>query len=281
MNAEKRYPRTFRNDKSAVMAEDDNDNRVAPGTSGSADTIPKVRTLADLARLAGVSAGTVSRALAGKTLVNVETRERIQSLARLHGFRPNQMASKLRSQRTGVIGVVIPLGHDLHQQISDPFFLTLLGALADELTESGYDLMLSRAIPDGTDDWLERVTGSGMVDGVIVIGQSDQFDVIERVSRGYAPLVAWGHYTPGQTHCVVGSDNIVGGRIAIEHLVASGARKIAFFGATGGIEIARRLEGAAEAAEAAGVELTHVPVHFAFEEMEREIATVLGRKLIN
>ena len=89
----------------------------------------EVRTLADLARVAGVSAGTVSRALAGKSLVNAETRERIQALARQYGFRPNQMASKLRSRRTGVIGVVIPLGHEKRQQISDPFFLTLLGPL--------------------------------------------------------------------------------------------------------------------------------------------------------
>ncbi len=155
------------------------------GTNDVLESAPddvEVRTLADLARVAGVSAGTVSRALAGKSLVNAETRERIQALARHYGFRPNQMASRLRSQKTGVIGVVIPLGHAKRQHISDPFFLTLLGHLADELTESGYDLMLSRAIPDGTPDWLERITGSGMVDGLIVIGQSDQYEVIEHVA---------------------------------------------------------------------------------------------------
>jgi len=86
-----------------------------------------VRTLADLARIAGVSTGTVSRALADKSIVNSETRERIQSLAKKHDFRPNQMASKLRSRRTGFVGVVIPLGHERRQHISDPFFLTLLG----------------------------------------------------------------------------------------------------------------------------------------------------------
>ncbi|MEJ2407919.1 MAG: LacI family DNA-binding transcriptional regulator, partial [Novosphingobium sp.] len=204
------------------------DKRVTtPDNSGAAVS---VRTLADLARLAGVSTGTVSRALAGKELVNAETRERIQALAREHGFRPNQMASKLRSKRTGVIGVVIPLGHEQRQHISDPFFLTLLGCLADELTESGYDVMLSRAIPDGTSDWLERMTGSGMVDGVLLIGQSDQFDVIERVARTYRPLVAWGSSSKDQIHCAVGSDNQLGGRIAAEHLIAGGARSLAFMG---------------------------------------------------
>jgi len=101
------------------------------------DTKGAVRTITDLARIAGVSPGTVSRALAGKSLVNIETRTKIQAIAREHGFRPNQMASGLRRQKTDVIGVVIPLGHDTRQQISDAFFMTLLGHLADELTREG------------------------------------------------------------------------------------------------------------------------------------------------
>lgn len=227
----------------------------------------KVRTLADLAKIAGVSAGTVSRALAGKELVNKTTRDRIQLLARQHGFRPNQMASNLRTQRTGVIRVVIPLGHDRRQHISDPFFMTLLGYLADELTESGYELLLSRVIPDQDADWLERMTNSGMSDGTIVIGQSDQFDTIERIAQDYTPLVAWGNYRKGQAHCAVGSDNRLGGRLAAEKLVASGARKIAFFGDTAGIEIASRLEGARKVAE-----VVHLPTHLAVDEMDTDIA---------
>lgn len=243
--------------------------RHIPDTSGVSVTI---RTLADLARLAGVSTGTVSRALAGKSLVNLETRERIQALAREHGFRPNQMASKLRSKRTGVIGVLIPLGHEKRQHISDPFFLTLLGWLADELTESGYDVMLSRVIPDGTSEWLERMTGSGMVDGVLLIGQSDQFDNIEAVARKYAPLVAWGSCHEDQVHCAVGTDNVIGGRIAAEHLIACGARKLAFLGETKGIEIDERWRGAEAAAAEAGVPIVHIPISLASDVMGAQIA---------
>lgn len=251
----------------------------ADGGAGSDFSEPpvEVRTLADLARIAGVSAGTVSRALAGKSLVNGETRDRIQALARQYGFRPNQMASKLRSRRTGVIGVVIPLGHEKRQHISDPFFLTLLGYLADALTESGYDLMLSRAIPDGTADWLERMTGSGMVDGVLVIGQSDQFDVIEGVAASYRPLVVWGQTTDAQKHLAVGTDNELGGRMAAEHLISCGARKLAFVGETTGIEIAMRHAGAAAACKAAGLDLRHLPVNLADEEMGPQLAVALGK----
>lgn len=230
-----------------------------------------IRTLADLAKLAGVSTGTVSRALAGSDLVKTKTRELIQALAREHGFRPNQMASKLRTQRTGIIGVVIPLGHELKQHISDPFFMKLIGHLADELTENGYDLLLSRAIPAETPDWLDRICWSGMVDGVIVIGQSDQFDAIEQVAKAYPKLVIWGSHRPGQHQCTVGTDNIEGGAIAAQRLVDSGARKLAFFGYRTGIEIADRFSGVQRVAKQAGASLLHLPCHMSDQLMEAEL----------
>jgi len=234
-----------------------------------------VRTITDLARLAGVSPGTVSRALAGKSLVNARTREKIEALAREHGFRPNQMASGLRRQKTGVIGVAIPLGHDLRQQISDTFFMTLLGLLADELTDKGYDLMLRRVVPMNDEDWLDRYIGSGMVDGVIVIGQSDQFDRIEEVADGYLPMVVWGNHSEGQRHCVVGTDNRLGGRMAAERLIAGGATSLAFLGDTAPIEFAARYAGARDVAMRLGVPLRVLPTHLAPDQLSEEIAAHL------
>ena len=236
-----------------------------------------VRTITDLARLAGVSPGTVSRALAGKSLVNAKTREKIVNLARQHGFRPNQMASGLRRQKTGVIGVVIPLGHDSRQQISDSFFMTLLGFLADELTRHGYDLMLRRVVPETDADWLDRFIGSGMIDGVIVIGQSDQFDRIEEVADGYTPMVVWGNHTEGQRHCVVGTDNRLGGRMAAERLIAAGARRIAFLGDTTAIEFAARFAGAQDIAHKLGMPpIIALPTHLSPERASEEIAAHLA-----
>jgi DNA-binding LacI/PurR family transcriptional regulator len=231
-----------------------------------------VRNITDLARLAGVSPGTVSRALAGKTLVNARTREKIEALAREHGFRPNQMASGLRRQKTGVIGVVIPLGHDTRQQISDSFFMTLLGHLADELTLHGYDLMLRRVVPDEDADWLDRFIGSGMIDGVIVIGQSDQFERIEDVAEGYRAMVVWGNHQEGQRHCVVGTDNRLGGRLAAERLIAAGATRLAFLGDTGPIEFAARFAGAQDVVARMGLApvlplVTHLSPDRASEEI--------------
>lgn len=237
-----------------------------------------VRTIADLAKIAGVSAGTVSRALAGNSLVNAKTREKIERLASEHDFRPNQMASKLRRQKTGVIGVIIPLGHDRHQQISDTFFMTLLGYLADELTEKGYDLMLRRVIPQQDKDWLDRFIRSGMIDGVLVIGQSNQFERIEEIADGYLPMVVWGNHQEGQRHCVVGADNRLGGRLAAERLIASGARRLAFLGDTGPFEFAARYAGARDVAEKLGASIEPVSVHLSPSHTGKEIAAFLAAR---
>lgn len=234
-----------------------------------------VRTLTDLAKIAGVSAGTVSRALAGNSLVNAKTRERIEALAREHGFRPNQMASRLRRQKTGVIGIIIPLGHEQKQQVSDTFFLTLLGHLADALTEQGYDLMLRRVVPASDEDWLDPFIGSGMIDGVIVVGQSDQFDHLEDVADGYRPMVVWGQHREGQRHCVVGSDNHLGGRLAAERLVTAGAKRMAFVGDTNAPEFAARYAGAKRVADAYDIELHELPAHLATSGMTAEIAALM------
>ncbi len=232
----------------------------------------RVRNIAELAELAGVTAGTVSRALSGKGFISEKTRERIRALAEEHHFRPNVTARNLRTQRTGAISVVIPLGHEKGQHISDPFFMTMLGYLADELTERGYELILSRIIPDN-DDWLDRIVSSGRADGVIVIGQSDQAEALDRASDSYLPLVAWGGFYKGQRHCSVGSDNFLGGAMAARRLVERGCRDIAFFGDPVSVEISQRFEGCRSVLVGAGLmaQPTVWPAHLAEDINAEEI----------
>ncbi|RVT42431.1 LacI family transcriptional regulator [Sphingobium algorifonticola] len=229
--------------------------------------------------MAGVSPGTVSRALADSPLISAKTRERIQAIAREHDFRPNAVARNLRTQRTGAIGVVIPLGHETGQHISDPFFMTMLGLLADSLTERGYDLLLSRIIPSDP-QWLSRMASSGRVDGLIIIGQSDQAATLDAVAARYRPLVVWGGHVEGQVHCSVGSDNRLGGEIATAHLIARGARRIAFFGDPRAREIAQRLEGCRAAMAAAGLShaLQLFPTHLVADTSHADIVRFLGEQ---
>lgn len=242
------------------------------------DQSAKVRNITDLARLAGVSAGTVSRALANSALISKKTREHIQALAREHDFRPNVMARNLRIKRAGAIGVLIPLGHETAQHISDPFFMSLLGHLADALTERGHDLLLSRVIP-ANPDWLIDVVDSGRVDGVILIGQSDQSAVIDKVAERFLPLVAWGAHLPGQVHCSVGTDNRKGGELAGRHLIERGARSFAFLGDPVAPEIAERLAGVRAALAAHGLadRLEILPAHLTAETAHPAVSQWLDR----
>jgi DNA-binding LacI/PurR family transcriptional regulator len=187
------------------------------------------------------------------------------------------MARRLRVQETKVIGVVVPLGHEQRQHLSDPFFMAILGHLADALTESGYDIMLSRVIPDA-DDWLERIVESGMLDGVLVIGQSDQNAALERVAKTYRPMVVWGSHTPGQAHCTVGVDNRMGGRLAGECLIADGRKRLAFLGEISVPELRERYLGLCDAAQAAGLNKPlQLDTHLAAETMAGEIRGHLDR----
>lgn len=218
-------------------------------------------SLAALAKVAGVSIATVSRSLAGNPATAEATRLRVVELARTHGFQINQIARNLRMKRTGAIGVVLPLGHDAAQHLSDPFFMSLLGPLADAVADRGYDLLLSRVIP--TDDqWLDAIVDGGRVDGVIVIGQSDQLHIIERVATHYQPMVVWGAKVAGNCQVTVGSDNDRGGWLAARHLLAQGRQRLAFFGNPDVPEFAARYDGFRRAViEAGRGEPTLVPLH--------------------
>lgn len=227
-------------------------------------------TQADIAREAGVSTGTVSRALSGGNLVNKETRERIETLAAAKNYKPNLFARNLRTRKTGAIAVVIPLGHATEQHISDPFFTVMLGYLADNLSERGHDLLLSRVIPSGP-EWINNYIDTGRVDGIIVIGQSNQSEVLNQAGSRYAPLVVWGAKRPSQSYCTVGSDNRVGGLIATVHLLERGCKKIAFFGDPSAPEIEQRYEGCRAGCSAAGMKekvqllATHLTADSAYE----------------
>jgi DNA-binding LacI/PurR family transcriptional regulator len=235
-----------------------------------------VTTLAELAKLAGVSVATVSRSLSGNPAIAVATRERVTALAREHGFQINQAARNLRLKRTGAIGVVLPLGHEKDQHLSDPFFMGMIGSLADAIAERGRDLLLSRVIPRD-DRWLDAIVDAGRVDGVIVIGQSNQAGVIERVALRYHPMIVWGAAMPGMAQITVGSDNVAGGRMAAEHLLAHGRRQLAFFGNIDVPEFAARHAGFEQALAAAGAGPGMlVPLHLtsdtSFSEIEQYLA---------
>ncbi|MFB0874657.1 LacI family DNA-binding transcriptional regulator [Sphingobium sp. sgz301303] len=231
--------------------------------------------LVELAKIAGVHVSTVSRALDDNPRVSAKTKARIRALAEEHGFRLNQTASFFRKRRTGAVGVVFPLGHEVQQNLSDPFFMGLLGPLADALAEQGYDLLLSRVVP-GDADWLRNMALSGRVDGIILVGQSDQTDVIEAVAKQFAPLVIWGAHRPDLVQVTVGTDNLKGGEMAARHLIAIGRRRLAFLGDPAVPEFADRYAGFHSAINhTPEVEEILLPLHLTDQDAYADMARYL------
>lgn len=235
--------------------------------------------MADIAKLAGVSASTVSRALAGSPLVAKSQREQIVRLATEHGYVINAMARNLRLQRTEIISVVIPLGHAARQPLTDPFFAEFLGHLADEITSRGYGVLLQKALPP-MDDWLPRLIGSQRSDGIIVIGQSTEHVAIEKAAAHYVPLVVWGAQGGTPTYCTIGSDNVGGARVAVEHLIRLGRRCIAFLGDSTAPELRLRFEGYQQAIQHSGDTLVSrqitVPSNLTADDARTAVQSILG-----
>jgi DNA-binding LacI/PurR family transcriptional regulator len=168
------------------------------------------------------------------------------------------------------IGVVIPYDRKTRQHISDPFFLGMLGSLADALTDRNYDMLLSRVDADRLDD-MAALYDTGRARGIIVIGQWGHHDQLNDLARRHVPLVVWGAQLPRQLYCSVGSDNLSGGALATEHLLASGRRRIAFMGDKSMPEAAKRYEGYLQAHEKFGMPVDpklYIPSSFTAEEAQ-------------
>lgn len=196
----------------------------------------------DIAQMAGVSTSTVSRALNQSALVNEETRQRIERLAQSLNYSINVGARNLRLQQNRTVAVIVPFESTARQHVSDPFFVSMLGCLADALTDRGYDMLLSR-IDAAQLERAGELAASGRALGVILIGQWHQHEQLNALASRRTPIVVWGAQLPQQYYCTVGSDNIAGGALATEHLIARGRRRIAFLGDVGLPEVAHRFEG--------------------------------------
>ena len=235
--------------------------------------------MADIARLAGVNVSTVSRALSGSPLVHEETRARIAELARSLNYSVNVGAQNLRLKQNRTVSVIVPFDPTSREHLSDPFFLSLIGSIADALSESGYDMLLSRIDAEHL-DLAAQTFESGRAMGIILIGQWHHHDQLNELAVRGVPFVVWGARLAQQLYATVGSDNVNGGRLATEHLLEGGARHIAFLGDPELPEVGQRHAGYVMAHASRGLvpapELTR-RVPFVSEAIQRDLESFLGK----
>jgi DNA-binding LacI/PurR family transcriptional regulator len=215
-----------------------------------------VQTIADLARLAGVSKSTVSRALSDSPLIGEETKERIRALAREHDFQINASASRLSLKESRTIAFV---SHPYYQKkgfgVADLFMLEILGGISTGLAKSHYDLLMAYVDPSDT-EWPARYLKTGRADGFILMTSTRKQHHIKALVEMKAPFIIWGTPPANQCFCSVTGDNFGGGKLAAEHLLRSGRRKIAFLGGPAEeLEVQKRFEGFQSAHLEAGLTL--------------------------
>lgn len=221
-----------------------------PGMS-EAPQAPNRRTqMADLARMAGVSTSTVSRALSASPLIPEATRERIIELARSLNYQVNVGAANLRKQSVQTVGAVM-LG-DSMQAISDPFILSLIGSVADALDAQGRNVLLTR-LSDQRQGLMQSMVSGRQVSGLVVIGQLTWHMHLNRLAMNGVHMAVWGANLPDAIYPLVGGDNQQGGYLATSHLLARGCKRIVFLGDVNHPEIAFRHAGYLRAHAEAGL----------------------------
>jgi len=237
-------------------------------------------TLEKLAKLARVSVSTVSRALNDHPSISPATKKQLWALARKHGyeFRRYMPASPIGAE--GAVTIVTPRVRGQPLPLSHPFFLELLGSIGEAARDRGCDFTVSHLVPANYED-LVHATTTGRANGVIFLGQGALHDQFNRLAESGARFVVWGAQIPGQKYCTVGTDNVLGGKRATQHLLKLGRRRIMFVGGSDP-EATQRFRGYSEALQEAGVKLDDSlisRVEFEAESAESAVDALRQRKI--
>lgn len=185
----------------------------------------------DIAFLAGVSQPTVSRALRGSPAVSLETRKRIEEIARQLNYRVDKNASNLRSQHSNTLALLLFEDPTPDESQINPFFLSMLGSITRASARRGYDLLIS--FQQLSNDWHQDYEDCRKADGIIMLGYGDFEEYrprLEHLVEQGTHFVRWGPVLDGQPGVSVGCDNLQGGYEITRHLLSSGRRHIAFLG---------------------------------------------------
>jgi len=213
-----------------------------------------VASIHDVARVAGVSASTVSNVLNGRhERMQAETKARVLRAIEELGYTPNALAQQFKSGRNRTIGLIVP-------SVANPFWGALAHRVERAATALGYKVLFCNAERDPQLEtrYAETLLASG-VRGVIFSSSPLSFDHLSHLTRRGLVVAAFdrrGHGAEEVVACSVSIDNELGGKLAGQHLVGLGHRRIGFI--SGPIKTSSRvgrLNGLRAAMAKAGLEL--------------------------
>ena len=197
--------------------------------------------ISDVARIAGVSTATVSRALSNPGLVSEDTRAAVQAAVEATGYRLNLAARNLRHRRTGGIVALVP-------NLANPFFAQILSGIASVLGPAGYNLLIADTSTAGADTLLDYAEPS-RADGLIVLDGCLPAEALQG-----RPVVEACEWVPGLPAPRVKIDNRAAAGLAVGHLADLGHRRIGHVtGPRGNVLTEARLGGTADTLAARGL----------------------------
>ncbi|GAB2888034.1 LacI family DNA-binding transcriptional regulator [Nocardioides pacificus] len=210
-------------------------------------------TLDEVARVAGVSRATASRAVNGGDRVSPRAQSAVEAAVRTLGYVPNRAARSLVTRRTDSVAIVVPEPDD--RVFSDPFFAATLRGVTHVLAERDLQLLLLLARAGAEKERTLRYLSNRHVDGAIVVSHHRDDGLADHLAAINLPCVFGGRpWTGGDKVAYVDVDNLAGEREATEVLIARGCRRIATIAGPADMTASQdRLQGWCMAMRAAGL----------------------------
>jgi LacI family transcriptional regulator len=228
-------------------------------------------TLVHVARLAGVGLGTASRALSGEGYVGKETLARIHAAVERLGYQRNELARSLKTNRTYVIGIVVP-------DIGGLFMVELIRAAQGVLRQHRYMSVI--AFTDGNSD-IEKEEVEYLlrrqIDGLLVVPEDSSASYLSSLQTANVPVVFFDQPVSDKDFDAVLVKNRHGARAAVQHLIDHGHQRIAAVGVNPHLySMKKRIEGYREAMKQAGLREQLVVTRP--EDIDRQVDEWLGMK---
>lgn len=183
-------------------------------------------TLEEIGKIAGVSRATVSRVINHHPNISDSVRRRVQEVIEETGYQPNIAARTLASNNSRILGLVIPA--IISNVFTNPYYPRLIQGITRVCNEANYTLTLFMfETAEEQETGTSRIVNNALLDGLIVNADYNENSLVERLQKAEMPFVQIGHPIDNAKIHFVDADNFIGGKMATQHLIDLGYKRVA------------------------------------------------------